>query len=282
MKKIFSISFIFSVLISCQKENKPTSLNDGTVMIRGNKYKLDWSDEFDYTGLPDATKWKFETGFVRNNETQFYTDKRIENCNVNNGKLYITALNDSFENHSVTSASIETKGIKDFKYGLIEVRAKMPHIGSGSWPAIWMLGINHDIVGWPKCGEIDIMEWIGKFPTVVLGSLYVQANNSTTSTERHWPFLNINTDFFTEQFHNYAIEWDSTQLKYYVDDANYTTFTKQDLGANWESVMKAQYLKLDLAMGGSIPPLGGGGDIDYTKFPFTFEVEYARCYKKVE
>ncbi len=282
MKNVFFPVFLLITLFSCKKENKPATLKGGEVLIHGNKYVLDWADEFDYAGLPDSTKWIFETGFVRNHETQYYTDRRIENCNVGNGVLYLTALNDSFNGNPVTSASIETKGIKEFKYGLIEVRAKMPHLGSGTWPAIWTLGVNHDIVGWPKCGEIDIMEWVGKFPTVVLGSLYVQQNSSSASAERHWVYLNLNTDFFTEQFHNYAIEWDSTQISYYVDDSRYTTYTKQDLGRDWESVMQAQYLKLNLAMGGSIPPIGGGGDIDYTKFPYTFEVQYARYYKKVE
>jgi beta-glucanase (GH16 family) len=272
---------IFVVVAACRKENNSTS-NIDEFLIRGNKYVLNWSDEFEYNGLPDSTKWSYETGYVRNSETQYYTDKRIENCHVYDGVLHIIARNDTFEEHPVSSASIETLGKKDFLYGLIEVRAKMPHLGGGTWPAIWMVGVNRAQVGWPKCGEIDIMEWIGNAPFVALGSLYVQAAASSKYAERHWPFISIKTDFFTEEFHNYAIEWDSTQIKYFVDDANYVTFTKQDLGADWEPLLKQQYLKLNLAMGGIIPPIGGGGDIDYTKFPYTFEVEYARYYKRVE
>ncbi|MBK9330528.1 MAG: glycoside hydrolase family 16 protein [Sphingobacteriales bacterium] len=158
----------------------------------------------------------------------------------------------------------------------------MPHLGSGTWPAIWTLGVNHNAVGWPKCGEIDIMEWVGKAPFLALGSLYAQGSSGTPYVERHWPYVSLNTQFFTEEFHNYAIEWDSIQIKYYVDAANYITYTQQDLGANWESVTKAHYLKLNLAMGGLIPPIGGGGDIDYSKFPYTFEVEYARYYTREE
>lgn len=282
MKNQWKYLACLCLMAACTKETNNTASDNGIVTIRGQQYTLDWSDEFENNGLPDSTKWDFETGFVRNDETQYYTDKRIENCNVSNGVLHITARNDTFDGHPVTSASIETFDKKDFLYGLIEVRAKMPHLGSGTWPAIWMVGVNHDIVGWPKCGEIDIMEWVGKAPVVALGSLYTQAETSTQYKERHWGYINTNTSFFTDNFHNYAIEWDSIQIKYYVDDINYVTFVRQDLGADWEPFTKQQYLKLNLAMGGLIPPIGGGGDIDYTKFPYTFEVEYARYYKRVK
>lgn len=272
----------FWLMAACTKETNKTTSENGVVTIRGQQYVLDWSDEFEYSGLPDSSKWDYETGYVRNNETQYYTDARIENCKVSNGLLHITARNDSFDAHPVTSASIETSGKKEFKYGLIEVRAKMPYLGSGTWPAIWMKGVNDYIVGWPKCGEIDIVEWVGKAPVVALGSIYTQAEGSTKYAERHWPYISINSDFFTKQFHNYAIDWDSTQIKFFVDNSNYVTYTKQDLGVDWEPMVKAQYLKLNLAMGGIIPPIGGGGDIDYIKFPYTFEVEYARYYKRVE
>lgn len=281
MNKYLLSIFALALIVSCKQDKLSAPPAEG-LLIHGNRYVLDWSDEFDYSGLPDSSKWEFETGYQRNNETQWYTDHRPENCRVENGKLLITALNDSFEGHAVTSASIETLNKKDFQYGLLEIRAKMPHLGSGTWPAIWMLGSNSVTVGWPRCGEIDIMEWIGKVPLGVLGSVYAQGSASSTYTERHWPYLSLKTEYFTDQFHNYAIEWDSTQIKYYVDDANYVTYTKRDLGRDWEPFSKAQYLKLNLAMGGSIPPLGGGGDIDYSKFPYTFEIEYARYYKRVE
>ncbi len=278
MKKVICLFFVITGILSCQKTN--TLTEDTTVLIRGKKYVLDWSDEFNYNGLPDSMKWGYETGFVRNNETQYYTDARIENCRVYDGKLHITALNDTFEGHPVSSASIETFGKKSFLYGLMEVRAKMPHLGAGTWPAIWMMGINRPEVGWPRCGEIDIMEWVGKAPIGVLGSLYVQGSGSSKYAERHWVYISLDTKVFTDEFHNYSVEWDSTQIRYFFDDLNYITFTKADLGADWEPLLKEQYLKLNLAMGGLIPPVGGGGDIDYTKFPYTFEVDYARYYKQ--
>jgi beta-glucanase (GH16 family) len=260
----------------------PTPITPGsgnTISVGGKIYTLDWAEEFNYTGLPDPAKWRFETGYVRNQEVQYYTDSRLENCKVENGKLYITALNDSFNGHPVTSASIETQDIKNFKYGYIEVRARMPHLGNGTWPAIWTLGTNSETVGWPRCGEIDIMEWVGKAPTVVLGSTFLP-DGFGDFTFRSTPYIVSVPGVVINNFHNYAIEWDSTKIKYYYDKINYATYTLADLGmTSWEPLTKEHYLKLNLAMGGIIPPVGGGGDIDYGKFPYTFEVEYARYYK---
>jgi beta-glucanase (GH16 family) len=281
MKNILYLCHVL-LLTACLPVQIPITPGSGnTITIGSKQYYLVWSDEFNYSGLPDAAKWRFETGYVRNQEVQYYTDNRLENCSVENGKLYITALNDSFQGHPVTSASIETKGIQTFKYGYIEVRAKMPHLGSGTWPAIWTLGVNHDVVGWPRCGEIDIMEWIGKAPTVVLGSTFLPDSNGN-AISRNWPYIVSNSYLLTDVFHNYAIEWDSTQVKYYFDNNNYATYSLSDLGSvSWMPLTKEHYLKLNLAMGGSIPPIGGGGDIDYTRFPYTFEVEYARYYKRL-
>ncbi|MFN8297237.1 MAG: glycoside hydrolase family 16 protein [Chitinophagales bacterium] len=281
MKNIFYLCLVL-IVSACLPVQIPITPGGGGNLTIGNKqYHLVWADEFNYSGLPDAAKWRFETGYVRNQEVQYYTDSRLENCKVENGRLYITALNDSFQGHPVTSASIETKGIQTFKYGYIEVRAKMPHLGKGTWPAIWTLGVNHDAVGWPRCGEIDIMEWIGKAPTVVLGSTFLPDSNGN-AISRNWPYIVSNSYLLTDVFHNYAIEWDSTQVKYYFDNNNYATYTLSDLGSvSWMPLTKEHYLKLNLAMGGSIPPIGGGGAIDYTKFPYTFEVEYVRYYKRL-
>jgi len=124
--------------------------------------KLIWSDEFSYTGLPDSSKWKFDVGGHGwgNNELQFYTNKDTQNAAVRNGVLVITARKQDAENRNYTSAKLLTRGIREFKYGRIEVRAKLP-AGRGTWPAIWMLGTNIKEAGWPGCGEIDIMEHVG-------------------------------------------------------------------------------------------------------------------------
>ena len=133
MKNIIYVCLVL-LLSACLPVQIPITPggNGNSITVGGKLYQLAWSDEFNNSGLPDPAKWKFETGFVRNQEVQYYTDSRLENCTVENGKLYITALNDTFEGHPVTSASIETKGIQTFKYGYMEVRAKMLHLGAGA------------------------------------------------------------------------------------------------------------------------------------------------------
>ncbi len=261
------------ILIGCSKDEPDDPME-------GSDWKLVWAEEFNYSGLPNSDFWSFETGYVRNNEEQYYTNQRTENCIVKDGYLQIIALNDSFQNHVITSASIETKNKVSFKYGRIEVRAKMPDLGLGTWPAIWTKGENFDTVGWPYCGEIDIMEWVGRMPTVILGSIYSSAQGSTGINEGHQFYVAVNSSFLTESFHNYAIEWDSTSISFFLDDGNYGTLTMDDFGSDWDPLTKSHYLKLNLAMGGEIPPFGGGGPIDYTKFPFTFMVDYVRYYEK--
>jgi len=256
------------------------SKNESADPFEESGWNLVWAEEFNYTGLPNSDFWSFETGYVRNNEEQYYTNQRLENCIVKDGYLQITSLNDSFQNHVITSASIETKDKVSFKYGRIEVRAKMPKLGLGTWPAIWTKGDNYNTVGWPDCGEIDIMEWVGRIPTVILGSIYSKAQSSTGINEGHKFYVSDSSSFLTEYFHNYVIEWDSTSISYFLDDTNYGTLTIDDFGTDWDPLTKPHYLKLSLAMGGEIPLYGGGGPIDYTKFPFTFLVDYVRYYEK--
>jgi len=259
--------------LGCTKEEA-----DNPVEERG--WDLLWADEFEDAGLPDDEYWSFETGYVRNNEAQYYTDSRLENCKVEGGFLHLTALNDSFENHAITSASIETKGKVSFHYGRIEVRARMPHQAPGPWPAIWTKGDNYDQVGWPQCGEIDIMEWVGRAPTVILGSIYSKAIGATGLKEDHVIHVANQASFLTDQFHIYAIEWDSVSVSFFLDESHYGTLSRDAFGEDWEPISKTHYLKLNLAMGGEVPPLGGGGPIDYTEFPFTFLVDYVRYYQK--
>jgi beta-glucanase (GH16 family) len=239
-----------------------------------NSYKLVWSDEFDYTGLPDSTKWNYESGHVRNNETQYYEVARLKNSQVKNGHLIITARNDNYHHHGITSASIITKGKMQFLYGKIVVRAKMP-VGNGAWSAIWTAGINRDTVHWPLCGEIDILEWVGRGPQYILGSMYMPNYNGTTDTSSV-TIYNTGDSSLSSKFHTYALEWDSSQLKYYYDNYNYATYKASDLTPEkWLPFTKPHFLLLNLAMGGE-----SGGVIDETKFPFTYQVDYVRYYQK--
>ena len=134
-----------------------------SISVSAQKYVQVWGDEFNTPGLPDSTKWAFEVGKLRNNELQYYTEKRVENARIEDSVLIIEARKESFAGADYTSASIISKGIGDWKYGKVEISAKVPG-GKGTWPALWMLPTNSEYGFWPKSGEIDIMEYIGVEP----------------------------------------------------------------------------------------------------------------------
>lgn len=245
-------------------------------------YRLVWSDEFskDPDGLPNPTKWGYEEGFVRNHESQYYTKERKENARVENGQLLIEARKESFPNPlskgpptaSYTSAALETIGKADWQYGRIEVRAKLP-AGLGVWPAIWMLGINvkDKSVGWPRCGEIDIMELVGKEPGVIHGTIHYFANGKHDSQKAQLPVDHPEADF-----HVYAAEWTPDHLDIFVDDKKYNTFVVSKAADDGQNPFhKPQFLILNLALGGS-----WGGPIDDSIFPQRMVVDYVRIYQK--
>jgi beta-glucanase (GH16 family) len=266
------------LFFSCRKditeETKPGAGNSQTEnRTSDSPYRLVWSDEFNYSGLPDSARWNYETGFVRNGEAQYYEAKNLANSKVQNGRLTITARYNSLDKSPITSASIITKDKFSFQYGRIEVRAKMP-TGSGAWPAIWTLGVNRNIVGWPRCGEIDILEWLGWAPQYILGSIHT-ATASGQETSRVAPYIPQDFSTLSTKFHVYAIEWTSSQIKYFYDNINYATYRAADVTTTeWEPFTKPHYLLLNLAIGGS-----SGGKIDYSKFPFVYQIDYVRYYK---
>ena len=164
-KPIIALLVLILVLISCASNYKNSQFK-----------KLVWSDEFNYTGLPDSTKWNYDIGGdgFGNNEAQFYTKKRLENARVENGNLVIEARKEDWENKNYTSARLVTKGKQDWKYGRIEVRAKLPK-GKGTWPAIWMLST--DMKEWPEDGELDIMEHVGYNQGFIHASVHTKKYN---------------------------------------------------------------------------------------------------------
>lgn len=274
MKTSFILIPLFLVIISCQKTiNDAKELSSSSSSSAITSYKLVWADEFNYTGLPDSNYWTYETGYVRNNESQYYVARRLANSRVQNGSLTIAARNDNYQHHPITSASVITKGKRSFLYGKIEVRAKMP-VGAGAWPAIWTLGTNRNKVGWPFCGEIDILEWLGRAPQYIFGSLYT-ANSSGQVTSKVTPYSPQDYATLSSKYHVYSIEWDSTKIRYFYDGINYVTYRASDMTATeWQPFKKPQYLLLNLAIGGT-----AGGTIDSTKFPFIYKIDYVRYYK---
>lgn len=248
----------------------------GTVFAFSNtvkaadNYELVWSDEFNGNSL-DTNTWNYEIGTGNwgwgNNEQQYYTDRNIK---VSNGTMKITAKREDYGRMKYTSSRITTKNKKNFKYGKIEARIKMPKF-KGVWPAFWMLGANQDSVGWPKCGEIDIMEAIND-ENLVYGTLHWfndPGNNNADSGSQ------VAVADRTE-YHVYGVEWTADKLRWYVDGKVYRTMDVSN--DSFSEVRKEYFVIFNMAIGGQWP----GYDIDETAFPATMEVDWVRAYKKVE
>lgn len=232
-----------------------------TVTVASN---LLWSDEFNIDGPPDSSKWNlqiWEPGFV-NNELQSYTN-RSKNIRVEGGSLKITAIREDYGTGKFTSGRIESNGKFEFTYGTIVIRAKVP-TGVGTWPAVWMLGSNIGAVGWPACGELDILESVGKNLNQNHSSLHSPGRSGNTPDTGIIKVPNSNTEF-----HIYKAEWTATTIKFYVDDVLYYTFQNSDKFP----FNKNFYLIANLAMGGV-----WGGDVDPNFTSSTFEIDYIRVY----
>jgi beta-glucanase (GH16 family) len=254
-------------------------------------WELVWSDEFDQDGLPDPAKWVQEEGFIRNRELQYYTTGRSANARVENGILIIEARKEHFPNpqhqpdapdrrwqqqraHAdYTSASLTTRGRAEWTYGRIEVRAQLPG-GRGTWPAIWMLGTNIGEVGWPACGEIDIMEYVGHDPGVVHANVHTRGYNHTRGNGRgaHLKLPEAETSF-----HLYAVEWTPDHLKFFVDDMNFFTLKNDRTGVDSWPFDAPHYLILNLAIGGA---WGAQKGVDDNIFPQRFLIDYVRVYRR--
>jgi beta-glucanase (GH16 family) len=252
--------------------------------VHAADWSLTWSDEFTTPGRPDPAKWNYESGFIRNHEAQYYTD-RPENVRVENGMLIIEGRKEHFANPrysptargmnaqpfaDYTSASLITKGKFDFTYGRIEARAKLP-TGPGTWPAIWTLGTDIDKVSWPRCGEIDIMEFLGREGNLIHGTAHWKdADSRHGSQTAAFPLPTAASDF-----HLYAVEWSPTQLRFFVDTTNYLTVPLDKADANNDNPFHhPQYLILNLALGGD-----WGKTIAPTTTPAQLLIDYVRIYK---
>ncbi len=182
-------------------------------------WKLVWHDEFDGTAV-DKANWTYDLGGGGwgNGEAEFYTD-RPENARLENGLLIIEARQEKYEGSYYTSARLKTQGLQEFQYGRIEARIKVPS-GVGLWPAFWMLGASFDGSNWPDCGEIDIMEYVGREPDLVIGTAHGPGYSGAGLSR--W---NRQTYDIADDFHTFAIEWEAGQIKWFYDGAEYFTLT---------------------------------------------------------
>ncbi len=245
-----------------------------SVTAQQSERKLIWGDEFNYSGSPDSSKWKLDFGGHGwgNNELQYYTNKDTQNAVVRNGLLVITARKQDKENRNYTSAKLLTRGIREFQYGRIEVHAKLP-AGRGTWPAIWMLGTNSKQVGWPDCGEIDIMEHVGYNKDSLFGTVHSGTYNHVKGTQKGKGI------FIAEpytKFHTYAIDWSSEQIDFLLDGKVYYTVKNEHLTTKEWPFNQPFYLILNLAIGGG---WGGKMGVDNSIFPAVMEVDYVRVYQ---
>lgn len=245
-----------------------------SLKTNAQKWKLVWSDEFNYKGLPDSTKWTGETGGHGwgNNELQFYTGLRKENARVQNGKLVIEARKEKWKSNNYTSVRLITKGRGDWQYGKIEVRAKIPK-GRGTWPAIWMLGSTTPLE-WPDDGEIDIMEHVGFHRGFIHASIHCKKYNHVIGTQK------TDTTFLkdcSENFHIYGVEWDADSIKISVDRKVYFLFTNEHTGYDAWPFDNKMFLILNIAVGGN---WGGQKGIDEKIWPQKMEIDYVRVWQK--
>lgn len=234
---------------------------------------LVWQDEFESSEI-DRTKWQLDVGYTgkTNNEMEIYTD-RTENVYIENSCLVIAARKESYSGYHYTSARLKTKGLHSWTYGKVEALIKIPS-GQGIWPAFWMLGEDVLGKGWPECGEIDIMENIGKNPGTIRGTLH---GPGYYRDEGIWADYTLFGQTFAESFHLFSIEWEHDQIRWYVDDRLYNTLTVEDVPGKWV-FDHPFFILLNVAVGGYWP----GYPDETTIFPQFMLVDYVRVYSDQE
>ncbi|MBK3518802.1 glycoside hydrolase family 16 protein [Carboxylicivirga marina] len=261
--KLFYFVLLMIFLVSCSSKSG---------------YQLVWSDEFDYAGLPDSSKWSYDVEGNAwqwgNNELQHYTANRLENAVVKDGQLHIIAHKEDGFNRSYTSARLVTKGKGDWLYGRIEVRAKVAS-GKGTWPAIWMLPSDWEYGGWPDSGEIDIMEYVGYAPDSLFFTVHTGAYNHVKGTHKANGVLVPDAE---HDYHVYALEWTASKCLFFLDDEKVFEFKKEERATSAEWPFdKRFHLIVNLAVGGN---WGGKHGVDETIFPCEMLVDYVRVYQK--
>ncbi len=230
-------------------------------------WNLAWSDEFNGTSI-DTSNWKFETGGGGwgNNELEYYTN-RSDNARIENGNLVIEGRKESYNGASYTSARLKSQGLRNWTYGKVEARMKLP-AGQGIWPAFWMLGENISQVNWPACGEIDIMEHINN-ESLVHGTIHWDNNG-------HAYYGTASPNIDVTQYHVYSVEWNASSIKWFVDGTQYLEANIANNINGTDEFHKPFFILFNLAIGGDWP----GSPNSSTAFPAKMYVDYVRVYKQ--
>ncbi len=236
-------------------------------------YHLVWHDEFNGDSL-NAADWNYETGGNGwgNQELEYYTSRK-QNAFLTSGFLVIRAQAESYNGSEYTSARITTQGKREFTYGRVDIRAKLP-VTTGMWPALWMLGSNIPAAGWPECGEIDIMELIGKNPQQVVGSFHWKKADGSEGTVNNRYTLAAGD--FSQRFHVYSLIWSRDSLSILMDDIPYANASRQDLSNGNYPFDNPFFLIFNVAVGGNWP----GPPDATTHFPQQMVVDYVRVFQK--
>jgi beta-glucanase (GH16 family) len=252
----------------------PACESDNFQKLDERNWQLVWSDDFEGTAgqLPDAAKWTYDLGTGDNGwgnlELQNYTNNPANVSMDGNGNLMITALRSG---SSFTSARIKTQGLFAQKYGRFEARLKTPY-GPGIWPAFWMIGENITTVGWPQCGEIDIMELRGQEPEKINGTIHGPGYSGGNPVTKSYALTN---DRFDADYHIYAIEWDENKIDFFVDDYLYQRIRRNDVPGEWV-YDQAFHIILNVAVGGNYV----GFPVTETPFPQKMIVDYVKVYQE--
>jgi beta-glucanase (GH16 family) len=234
---------------------------------------LVWQDEFD-SGNIDPANWTFDIGGGGwgNNEREYYTD-RPENARIEDGVLIIEARAEKFSHRDYTSARLKTQGLRAFTYGRIEARMQLPY-GNGIWPAFWLLGTDIDQASWPGCGEIDVMEYIGREPTRIYATAHGPGYSGGGGMGGN---IDLPAGTLSNAFHVYAIEWEPEEIRWYVDDDQFFSVNSGQVSGDWVFTHPF-FIILNLAVGGSWP----GYPDETTTFPQFLRVDYVRVFQQPE
>lgn len=267
----FSIFLSISLIYSCIATQRPSS--------GGKNLRLVWSEEFNYTGLPDTTKWSYDAGDGcpnicgwGNNELQYYNIHRRENARVEKGHLVIEARREKTGSREYSSARMVSKHKGDWTYGRVAVRAKLPK-GMGVWPAIWMLSTDWAYGGWPRSGEIDIMENVGYLPDSIFCAVHTERFNHLQGTQ---VVGGVRSTTLHSDFHEYSIEWDADKIDFFFDNQKYQTFHNKHEGIGAWPFDRDFHLILNIAVGGN---WGGKMGVDTSIWPQQMLVDYVRVYQ---
>ncbi len=278
------VLFLFFVLLMCVQSCKNLDAKNqqfSNPTANNTEWKLVWEDTFDTDGHPDPDNWDYDVADGcphvcgwGNNELQYYTKRNLNNARVENGNLIIEAHRTKMGKKEYTSARLVTKGKQSWRNGKIEIRAKLP-TGLGTWPALWMLPEDNAYGGWPRSGEIDIMEHVGYNPDTIFGTVHTEAFNHGIGTQVDAGIFDPNTE---DEFHNYSIIWNDHTISWYIDGDQYHEFHNKNKTYKEWPFDKRFHLIMNIAVGGN---WGGKHGVDPNIFPQKMEVDYVKVFENV-